>query len=231
MLVLLLALPLLPWAKLAKDRTAQVSTLALLLAIGGAALVDYQAYQGDDWRAFNALNPARAPITDFGADAELKKHPEILARHGYTANDIDWIRSWFFVDSKIADPTSLNAMLIELGPLPAQNNAITNSWIGIKTFVHPVLLPFFLGALVLLVVLPSRKLFATWALCLSAFFALGLLGRPGVLHVYIPVISLLLIAPLFDARCQVPGVRCFASALCTRRSGGVCIFQHHGSFF
>lgn len=195
-LVLLIALPLLPWTKLVRDRIAQASVLALLLAISSAVFVDYQAYQGDDWQAFNTLNSARTPITDFGAHAQLKKHPEILARHGYSANDIDLIRSWFFVDSKIANPMSLNAMLLELGPFPDQSHALINGWVGIKALVNPILLPFFLAALSLLVLLPSRKLFATWVLCLAAFFALGILGRPGILRVYIPVLSLLLIVPL-----------------------------------
>ncbi len=61
---------------------------------------------------------ARAPITDFGANTNLKSHPEILVRHGYTSNDIDLIHSWFFVDSEIANPVALNAMLQEFGPLP-----------------------------------------------------------------------------------------------------------------
>lgn len=196
LLVLLIASPLLPWNKLAKHRTGQVSVVALLLAIGVASFVDYKAYQGDVWQSFNALNPARAPITDFGADTQLKKNPEILVRHGYSANDIDLIRSWFFVDKNIANPHALNAMLMELGPLPAKTNALNNGWIGVKTFAHPVLLPGFLAAIFLLLLMPNRKLFMTWALCLAAFFVLGILGRPGVLRVYIPVISLLLIAPL-----------------------------------
>lgn len=197
LLVLLIALPLLPWEKLARDPDAQASAIALLLAIGIAAFVDYKAYQGGDWQFFNALNPARAPIADFGADAQLKKHPEILTRHCYTANDINLIRSWFFVDENIANPHRLNAMLMDLGPLPAQSNAINNGWIGVKTFFHPVLVPSFLAALFLLLLMPNRKLYVTWALCIAAIFALGVIGRPGVLRVYIPVISLLLIAPLF----------------------------------
>ncbi len=196
LLVLLIASPLLPWKKLGRDRAAQASIFILLLAIGISAFVDYQAYQGPDWQTFNALNPARAPITDFGADTELKKHPEILARHGYTENDINLIRSWFFVDSNVADPIALKAMLDDLGPIPLQGNALTNGWIGLKTLAHPVLLPVFLAALFLLLLLPNRKLFATWVLCLAAIFALGMLGCPGVLRVYIPVMSLLLIAPL-----------------------------------
>ena len=196
LLVLLIALPFLPWKKLARDQTAQASIFILFLAIGISAFVDYQAYQGPDWQTFNALNPARAPITDFGADAELKKNPEILARHDYTANDIDLIRSWFFVDSNIADPVALKAMLDDLGPIPLQGNALTNGWIGLKTLAHPVLLPVFLVALFFLLVQPSRKLLVTWSLCIIAIFALGILGRPGIIRVYIPVLFLLLIAPL-----------------------------------
>lgn len=200
LLVLLIASPLLPWSKLAKDRAGQVSIIALLLAIGAASFVDHKAYQSDAWQSFNALNPARALITDFGADTQLKNHPEILARHGYSANDINLIRSWFFVDENIANPHALNAMLMEIGPLPAQSNALNNGWIGIKTFANPVLLPGFLMAFFLLLLMPNRKLFMTWALCLAAFFALGIMGRPGVLRVYIPVVSLLLMAPIL-----VPG--------------------------
>ena len=219
LLVLLIALPLLPWAKLAKEHIAQACALALLLAIAGAAFIDYQAYQGDDWQTFNALNPARAPITDFGADAQLKHHPEILARHGYTENDINLIRSWFFVDPEIANPESLNVMLAELGPLPAQSNALNNGWIGIKTFVHPVLLPGFLAALFLLLLIPNRKTFVAWALCLAAIFALGMLGRPGIIRVYIPVLFLLLIAPLLA---QGSGLRAQGSGFSTTASGARC---------
>ncbi len=198
LLILLITSPLLPWNKLAKDRTGQVSLVVLLLAIGIATFVDYKSYQGGVWQSFNALNPARVPITDFGADALLKKHPEILARHGYQENDINLIRNWFFVDENIANPYKLNAMLMELGPLPAQNDALNNGWIGIKTFVHPVLAPSFLATLflLLLMLMPNRKCFVTWALCLAAIFALAVLGHPRVLQAYIPVISLLLIASL-----------------------------------
>ena len=195
LLVLLVGLPLLPWTNLARDRFAQASAVILLFAIVVAGFVDHRAYQSDDWQVFNALNPARAPITDFGADAELKKNPEILARHGYTSNDIDLIRAWFFVDSNIADPVALKAMLAELGPTSLQSNALANGWSGLKAFIRPVLLPGFIAALFLAFALPSRKVLATWALGILAIFALGILGRPGVLRVYVPVVSLLLVAP------------------------------------
>lgn len=206
LLVLLIALPLLPWRALARDPLAQAAAVALLIAISVAAFVDHRAYQDEVWKTFNELNPARAPITDFGAGGELKKKPELLARHGYTANDIDLIQSWFFVDANIANPAELKTMLAELGPTALQSNAVANGWAGLKAFAQPVLLPTFIAALFLACALPSRTLLATWALCIVAIFALGLLGRPGVLRVYIPVVSLLLIAPFIASGAGCSGV-------------------------
>ena len=198
LLIILIALPFLPWSKLLKDRTAQAAAIGLLLAISIATFIDYQAYQGSEWQAFNALDPARVPFTDFRANIQLNMHPEILSRHGYSTNDINLIHAWFFVDPAIANPTALNAMLAELGPLAAQPNSLNNGWEGIQALAHPVLLPSVLTAILLFFILPSRKLFITWVLCLMALFALGMLGRPGVLRVYIPVLALMLIAPFLE---------------------------------
>lgn len=197
LLVLLVSFPLLPWRKLVHDRDARMAALSLLIAICGSIFVDRLAYQSEDWKRFSELNSARAPFTDFGAGPLLKAQPEIVPRHGYSNNDIDLISTWFFVDPKIANPVALNAMISELGPIPTQQGALTKGWLGIKALINPVLTPLVLAAILLLLTRPSRKLFLIWGLCLAAFFALGMLGRPGVIRVYIPVLSLLVIVPLF----------------------------------
>lgn len=202
LLIILIASPFLPWSKLLKDRAAQAAAIVLIIAISIATFIDYQAYQGSEWQAFTALDPARAPFTDFRADIQLNQHPEILSRHGYSTNDINLITEWFFVDPAIANPTALNAMLTELGPLAAQPNSLVNGWEGIQALAHPVLLPSVVAAILLLFILPSRKLFITWVLCLMTLFTLGLLGRPGVLRVYIPVLALMLIAPFLEHSAQ-----------------------------
>ena len=51
-------------------------------------------------------------------------------------------------------------------------------------------------ALVLLVVMRDRSVVVAWILCLAALFTIGLFGRPGILHVYVPLVTLLLVAPL-----------------------------------
>lgn len=138
LLILFVALPWLPWRALLLHRSAKIALLALVSAIAVSEVIDHQAYQGDEWKAYNELNPVRAPFTDYGAGRHLELRPDILERHGYSINDIDLISSWFFVDSDVANPHDLQAMLTELGPLPTQGNALTNAWAGVQTLWDPV---------------------------------------------------------------------------------------------
>lgn len=194
MLILMVALPLLPWQML-RFRSGKIAVLVLVLGIASSALIDHQAYQGSDWKPFNNLNLVRARFTDFSAATDLKKRPDILKQYGYSANDIDLMATWFFVDPNIANPTTLNAMLDHVGLLPNQKNALVGAWEGIKTLSHPTLLPLVLAALLLAVLRPSWKVVITWGLCIGAISALGIIGRPAVLRVYLPLVSLLVIAP------------------------------------
>ena len=62
-----------------------------------------------------------------------------------------------------------------------------------------------LAALLLAVLRPNWRVVASWGLSIAAVFILGLLGRPGVLRVYVPLLSLLLVAPFLIG--QVSGWR------------------------
>lgn len=194
LLVLLVALPLLPWGTLLRRRFSQVSLLALILVIAVSTVIDHKAYQGPQWKAFNELNPVRTPFTDFGADELLKKRPDILGRYGFSTNDIDLIREWFFADPAITNPQALRAMLAELGPLPTQGNSVAKGWDGIQTLWDLKLLPFVLAALLLALLRPSWQVTASWGLFIAGVFAMGLSGRPGIIRVYVPLVCLLVIA-------------------------------------
>jgi hypothetical protein len=205
LLVLIVALPLLPWKPLLACAKSRYAFLVLVSIIAVSAVVDHRAYQGDEWTSFNELDPSRAPFTDFGAGGQLLKRPDILGRYGYSQNDVLLISKWFFVDRSIANPGKLNAMLDELGPLYTQQNSLAKAWVGVRTLWHPTLLPIVVAALFLAVLRPSWQVAGVWGLCVAAVFALGLLGRPGVLRVYIPLVCLLLIAP-FIIRTGTQGV-------------------------
>lgn len=193
--ILLVAAPLLPWRKLLDSRFAKIVLAILFSAIVIAAFIDHQAYQGKDWVLFNETIQQISPIVDFGAGALLRQNSDMLQRYGYTVNDIDLLSNWFFVDLNILDSRALKAMLAELGPLPMQNNSLPNALTGIKFLWQEELMPLVLAALLALSIRPSRRVLASWAIFLAGIFVLGLLGRPGVLHVYIPLVCLLVIAP------------------------------------
>lgn len=196
-LVLIISLPIFPW-RIFFLRAAKIAFFVLSLAILVSASVNYQAYQGSDWKAYQTLNPVRAPFTDYGAGTYLKQHKETLVQYGYSDNDIDLITNWFFIDPRIANPESLKAMLEQLGPLPTQEKSLEKAWMGVKALWSPSLLITLFAALLLALLRPSWKIAMSWGLCVAAVFTLGLLGRPGVLHVYVPVISLLLIMPFLN---------------------------------
>jgi hypothetical protein len=206
LLVLVVALPLLPWRALRERRRMRMAFVSLGVSITAAAALDHGAYSGQEWQPFLELDPLRAAFTDYRAGEHLKQHPEIMAQYGYSRNDIDLIRSWFFVDPRMVDPKSLNGMLTELGPLSLQPGNATLGLASIKALASPKLLPLLLCCALLFVVMPRRWPVAiAWLLFLVTLFAMGMLGRPGVLRVYVPVISLLLVGPIMVSGVQWEG--------------------------
>lgn len=199
-LVLLVALPLLPWRVFLIRQPARAALIAFALATITVEVIEDRVRQRPEWRDFTELASASLPFTDFGADSHLKQRPDILDRYGYTANDIDLVSSRFFVDPKIANPSALRAMLDELGPLPLQAGAHQKAWLGVRALWHPDLRALFLSAFFLALFKPRRQVAVSWGITLVAVLGLGLLGRPGVLRVYVPVVSLLVIAPFFGGR-------------------------------
>lgn len=204
-LVLFVALPLLPWRALFAGRAGKAAMAVFAVAVVTSAFVDHMAYQTPEWRYYNELNRARAPFTDFRAAEAVVQRPDILKRHGYSFNDIDLVEHWFFVDPKLIDPQALSQMFRELGPLPVAANARWYVSISVSELWTRLLLPAVVTALLLALILPSWRLFASWGIFFSAVVAMGLIGRPGVLRIYIPPVCLLLIAPLILG--ANPGVR------------------------
>ena len=205
LLVLIVGLPLLPWRTLLQQRFFQFVILILISAIVASTVIDHQAYQGHEWNVFNELKPVISPIVDYGAGEKLKLRQDILDRYGFSPNDIDLLENWFFVDPNIANPEKLKKMLDELGPLYSEAGSLANAWEGVKTLWHPSLITTILAALVLAITRPSCRILSVWILCIVAIFTIGLLGRPGVLRIYVPLASLLLIAPFWQGKVTSSG--------------------------
>jgi hypothetical protein len=209
LLVLGVALPLLPWRSLWLRRDAKVALMLLVMAIGASSLLDHFAYRGAEWAKFDRFNAVRIPYNDYGAADHLKDRPDILRRYGYSVNDVDLITDWFFEDPKIADPEKLKSMLRDLGPLAFQEGSLEKAWTGVSALASSdKLLPIVLAAALLALMRPRWRVFAVWGLCLGALFTLGLMGRPGVTRVYVPLVGLLLLTPfLEDAGALLDGTK------------------------
>jgi len=194
-LVLLVALPLLPWKNFKLYRTAKVALLFLVSAIIFSSAIDRNSYQKNEWIEFNELNNTRSFFTDRNAGELLKQRQDILLKHNFSSNDIDLIGSWFFVDSQIADPKTLNSMLKYIDFSENFAVHIKNGLIAITSVFHPRIYLLFITAIFLYFINPNWKLTASWSIFLGALFLIGFTGRPGVLRIYVPVLSLLVLAP------------------------------------
>lgn len=192
--------PFLPVRQLARDRRVALGVGVVACAVAASAFFDYQAYRSPEWRDFNALNPVRALLTDFGAGEPLKERPDVLARHGFSQNDLALVRYWFFVDPNLANPPVLEAMLSESGAQANPQRKLANAVTGLGALGHSSLWVLALAALGVSVMGGRRSVLGAWAIFVTAIAVLGYVGRPGILHVYIPLLALLTIAPLAGIR-------------------------------
>ena len=206
LLVVLVSLPFFPWKALKEQRSMQLAFLLLGAGIAVAALLDHWSYSGAEWQHFREINSARIPFTDYGADPSLKQHPEIIARHGYTQNDISLLGDWFLVDTRIADPQAMNAMLEELSGSAMNRLSLQSGIDSIKALWDIKLFPLLLACVLVFVLMPNRRVAWAWVLFLVALFVMGILGRPGILRIYVPVLSLLLVATFISGN-AIQGVQ------------------------
>lgn len=196
-LILIISLPLLQLQVLMKDRKFCIAIFILVLFVIISEILNYHYYSSLEWGFFSTFQEARVYWMDYGGFSRLRNQPEFIKNYGLSINDVNLLSSWFFVDAKIADPEILNKMRMELGPIikePLSSSIVIEVF---KPLISTSLAPVFILAFVLLLLFPSRNLLLSWFIACSALLYLGYLGRPGILRVYIPVFSLLVLAPLF----------------------------------
>jgi len=195
-LVMAAALPLLASRKLVMLRAARLAIGGLAICIAGAAIANNWAYSPPEWQTFRQQNSARAPLTDFAATKLILERPDILQRHGLSANDVRLVGSWFFADPQLSNPELLRTMV---GEIPKQTVIEKNLALSLDAVSLPFgtkLLPLTLVAAVLLVLTPRANLFAAWSIAAAAVIAIAIAGRYPIVRVYFPLLALLITAPL-----------------------------------
>lgn len=196
--VLLAALPLLPWRSLLARRAFWAGALLLAAAAWAAETVNTRAYQSPEWQPFNRLQTARLPYTDYGLWRALLARPDITEKYNFSSNDLELVANWFFVDPRLADPDTLNAMAAELGSANRIRENLPKLQTGLQLFTRWPLMPLWLAAAALSAVLLNRwpALALGWGALAGGLLVLSLMGRPGESRVYYPVVGMLALLPL-----------------------------------
>ena len=197
LLMVLVAVPLLPWRILLADRRLWAHAAALAVLVAGAFWLDARHYATPAWDAFNAMETVRVPYTDYGVGRAVLEQLRPEAREGFSRADLALVQNWFFLDPAIADPPRLGALLakVDMARMAMGNADKARDSLGI--LARPELLPLVLAALVAAVRSGRRtRLLLAWALFAAALVALGLLGRPAKLRICVPVVAMLLFAAL-----------------------------------
>ncbi|MGN6652960.1 hypothetical protein [Trinickia sp.] len=185
------AAPVLIATRFYRSRLAVLSAAVLAMAVVGAGVYNHLSYQGPDWQYYESLNAARAPITDFNMDQKLLQRPDILGRFGYTKNDIELVRNFFFVDHHIANPVVLKEMLTALGARWGATGDLSSGLDAMKLLWDPQILPILAAAAVFFLLAPNWPIGCAWILFLATLFGTGFMGRGALVRVEWPVVALL----------------------------------------
>jgi hypothetical protein len=198
--VVLVALPLLGIIQSPRRTSAFVAFAGLALACGAALLIDNAAYQGADWHDFNAFNPIRIAFTDYGAQSHFAARPDLLARYGYSENDLSLLSNFYLIDPQIANPEILSEMLRELPKLFDPLQALGRAAASLSALFRVELIGLTLAALALFALNPTRTVLFSWLIFLAVLMGLGAMGRAGVTRIFYAPLILLVIGSLLNWR-------------------------------
>jgi hypothetical protein len=184
MLLTLLALPLLAWRELARDR-AFLACAAVTLALAVLAFwIDRRHYEGAEWALFNAMETVRVPFTDYHVARSLFEQLGPGDWQGLSRNDIQLVSAWFFVDPAIADPPRLAVLLGHLDTVEMAKANVTDAVQSRRGLAAPVLAPLLVAALAAAATATRRvRLVLAWVALLAILVVLGQAGRPAPVRV------------------------------------------------
>ena len=196
--VILVAMPLLPWQTVLKDRSAKVAVLSLVLAIAGAKYVNHLTYQGAEWDDFKNWTPVRVQLRDYGKLSLISRIPE-LEEKGISQNDIAMLTMSFSADPKIANPDLWRPIVQDIG-----SNKSVRAWgvigknFGESVFNDRRLAVLLLVGFILFLLKPKPGILVAYGVFFVVATTLAWLGRSPPFWVSLPAVTLLVIAPLFS---------------------------------
>ena len=194
-LVCLVAIPFIDWRAIYQSRSYKIAMLILAILVLMATLVNRRVYESTDWHTLIELKPVMTRIIDFHEGALLKERPKLLEQFGYSNNDIDLLTNWFFVDTEIANPDKLKAMLSNFSVTTVDKQTLKRGVASLVALFDIQLALIVVAGLAILLVQRNRKVFFAWLFLLVSIVIIGMMGRPGIIRVYYPVLAMLVVIP------------------------------------
>lgn len=194
----LLALPLVQWSRILKRLSFWLSAAIFVCIVAIAHTQNQAAYQNSDWDQFNNFMPVAAELNGWGTGEQLLGRPEFLEKHSLEGIDLELVLGWMWFDSERINAQRFEGILRDVkdqGFAPNWGSRIT---LALAALFHQDIVYLTLFALLMLAVRPSKAVLCSWILFLFAIGYLGVIGRPAILRVYIPALTLLMLWPFFS---------------------------------
>ena len=166
-----------------------------LTIFGLSQFINRNQYTDESLKDLREFASVGYQILDYNADKHILQNSEAMFSNGYTSNDINLIRNWFFVDSYLSNPLRLGDLLNDTqwkGPISNFNPKESILSTGNLLINYPLNFIIFSAIIMLFQTNKDRTLRIQWLFFVLVLFIGAVIGRQ-LAYVYFPLITFLFI--------------------------------------
>ena len=166
-----------------------------LTIFGLSQFINRNQYTDESLKDLREFASVGYQILDYNADKHILQNSEAMLSNGYTSNDINLIRNWFFVDSYLSHPLRLGDLLNDTqwkGPISNFNPKESILSTGNLLINYPLNFIIFSATIMLFLTNKDRTLRILWLFFVLVLFIGAVIGRQ-LAYVYFPLITFLFI--------------------------------------
>lgn len=166
-----------------------------LTIFGLSQFINRNQYTDESLKDLREFASVGYQILDYNADKHILQNSEAMLSNGYTSNDINLIRNWFFVDSYLSNPLRLGDLLNDTqwkGPISNFNPKESILSTGNLLINYPLNFIIFSAIIMLFQTNKDRTLRIQWLFFVLVLFIGAVIGRQ-LAYVYFPLITFLFI--------------------------------------
>ena len=166
-----------------------------LTIFGLSQFINRNQYTDESLKDLREFASVGYQILDYNADKHILQNSEAMLSNGYTSNDINLIRNWFFVDSYLSNPLRLGDLLNDTqwkGPISNFNPKESILSTGNLLINYPLNFIIFSAIIMLFQTNKDRTLRIQWLFFVLVLFIGAIIGRQ-LAYVYFPLTTFLFI--------------------------------------